>query len=101
MPGAILIGLFSGLVLYRSKNILFSILVHLTYNTLVFVLPFLIINLGLHSENYFHLKVGWYTIDLIDFLGLVSILIGLPLFLKFNKRLKDEFNIPETSRSYS
>ncbi|PJZ57447.1 CPBP family intramembrane glutamic endopeptidase [Leptospira barantonii] len=100
MPGAILIGLFSGFVLYRSKNILFSILVHLTYNTLVFVLPFLIINLGLHSENYFHLKVGWYTIDLIDFLGFVSILIGLPLFLKFDKRLKDEFNIPETSRSY-
>ncbi|WP_061248495.1 CPBP family intramembrane glutamic endopeptidase [Leptospira alstonii] len=100
MADAILIGLFSGFVLYRSKNILFSILVHLTYNALVFALPFLILNFGLHNEDYFHLKVGWYTIDLIDFSGLFSILIGLPLFLKFDKDLKDEFISHETSRSY-
>ncbi|WCL49899.1 CPBP family intramembrane glutamic endopeptidase [Leptospira sp. GIMC2001] len=94
MVGAALIGVFSCYLLYLTKNIVFSILIHAMYNGLFLVLPPLISKFNLHSEIW-HYKTSIYTFDLIDFSGIILLLIGIPLFLFLKSKIRIEQNMDQ------
>ncbi|MGJ4789454.1 CPBP family intramembrane metalloprotease [Leptospira koniambonensis] len=89
MVAAIIIGLFSGYVLYISNNILLSIVIHCFYNGLTLFSSFAIAKFDLHN-SVFNIKLGWYVIDIVDISSIILLIISLPYFLRYSREMKLE-----------
>lgn len=92
MVGTLLLGSFTCVVLYKTGNIVLTISAHAFYNMWLFLLPW-ILGMIKVREIFPTLPIGeFYTFDLIDVLGLVALLVGIPLFVKFAKanRIRSE-----------